>query len=52
MGTKITFKRPDGKDAAGYLAKAGRANAPLSQPASAGKPVKAGSSGKLPRWST
>ncbi len=28
MGTKITFKRPDGKDAAGYLAKAGRANAP------------------------
>ena len=28
MGTKITFKRPDGKDASGYLAKAGRANAP------------------------
>src|SRR4030081_2066043 len=28
MGTKITFKRPDGKDGAGYLAKAGRANAP------------------------
>jgi carboxymethylenebutenolidase len=28
MGTKITFKRPDGKDAAGYLSKAGRANAP------------------------
>src|SRR5207244_6178639 len=28
MGTKISFKRPDGKDAAGYLAKAGRANAP------------------------
>src|SRR5260370_35371628 len=28
MGTKITFKRPDGKEAAGYLAKAGRANAP------------------------
>ncbi len=28
MGTKITFKRPDGKEASGYLAKAGRANAP------------------------
>ena len=28
MGTEITFKRPDGKDASGYLAKAGRANAP------------------------
>lgn len=28
MGTKITFKRPDGKDAWGYLAKPGRANAP------------------------
>ena len=28
MGTRITFKRPDGKDASGYLAKAGRANAP------------------------
>jgi len=28
MGTKIAFKRPDGKDAAGYLAKAGRAKAP------------------------
>jgi len=28
MGTKITFRRPDGKEAAGYLAKAGRANAP------------------------
>lgn len=28
MGTKITFRRPDGKDAAGYLAKAGRANPP------------------------
>ena len=27
MGTKITFRRPDGKEAAGYLAKAGRANA-------------------------
>lgn len=27
MGTKITFKRPDGKDASGYLAKAARANA-------------------------
>jgi len=28
MGTRITFRRPDGKEAAGYLAKAGRANAP------------------------
>src|SRR5438477_4884778 len=28
MGTSITFKRPDGKDANGYLAKATRANAP------------------------
>src|SRR3981081_3104414 len=28
MGTKISFKRPDGKEAAGYLAKAGRAKAP------------------------
>jgi len=28
MGTPITFKRSDGKDAAGYLAKAGRGNAP------------------------
>jgi carboxymethylenebutenolidase len=28
MGTKITFSRPDGKEAAGYLARAGRANAP------------------------
>src|SRR6188474_3372723 len=28
MGTKIDFRRPDGKEAAGYLAKAGRANAP------------------------
>ncbi len=28
MGTKIVFKRSDGKDAAGYLAKAGRAKAP------------------------
>jgi carboxymethylenebutenolidase len=28
MGTKIAFKRPDGKDGSGYLAKAGRANAP------------------------
>ena len=28
MGTKITFKRPDGKDAAGYLAKAGNGNRP------------------------
>ena len=28
MGTKITIKRPDGKEAGGYLAKTGRANAP------------------------
>ncbi|TWB52620.1 carboxymethylenebutenolidase [Bradyrhizobium sacchari] len=28
MGTAITFKRPDGKDAAGYLANAARGNAP------------------------
>ncbi|MGE0628208.1 MAG: dienelactone hydrolase family protein [Hyphomicrobiaceae bacterium] len=28
MGTSITFKRPDGKDAAGYLAQAGRPDAP------------------------
>ena len=28
MGTKINFKRPDGKEAIGYLAKAGRASAP------------------------
>jgi carboxymethylenebutenolidase len=28
MGTKIAFRRPDGKQAAGYLAKAGRAKAP------------------------
>jgi carboxymethylenebutenolidase len=28
MGTRITFKRPDGKDATGYLAKPGRADAP------------------------
>ena len=28
MGTKITFKRPDGKDASGYLAKAGKPSAP------------------------
>jgi carboxymethylenebutenolidase len=28
MGTKITFKRPDGKDASGYLSKSGSANAP------------------------
>lgn len=28
MGTTITFSRPDGKEASGYLAKAGRANAP------------------------
>lgn len=28
MGTRITFRRPDGKDAQGYLAKAGRAGAP------------------------
>jgi carboxymethylenebutenolidase len=28
MGTRITFKRPDGKDAKGYLAKPARPNAP------------------------
>jgi carboxymethylenebutenolidase len=28
MGTSITFKRPDGKDGTGYLAKPARANAP------------------------
>jgi carboxymethylenebutenolidase len=28
MGTKISYSRPDGKEASGYLAKAGRANAP------------------------
>jgi carboxymethylenebutenolidase len=28
MGTKITFSRPDGKQASGYLASAGRGNAP------------------------
>ena len=28
MGTKIKFTRPDGKEAEGYLAKPGRANAP------------------------
>jgi len=28
MGTAITFKRPDGKDATGYLANAARADAP------------------------
>jgi len=28
MGTKVTFRRPDGKQAGGYLAKAGRAKAP------------------------
>lgn len=28
MGTRITFKRPDGKDAQGYLAKPARPNAP------------------------
>jgi carboxymethylenebutenolidase len=28
MGTNISFRRPDGKDATGYLAKAGRANVP------------------------
>jgi len=27
MGTNITFKRPDGKDANGYLANAARGNA-------------------------
>lgn len=28
MGTRITIRRPDGKEAAGYLAKAAKANAP------------------------
>src|SRR5215510_8961418 len=28
MGTRITYSRPDGKEASGYLASAGRANAP------------------------
>ena len=28
MGTIISFKRPDGKDASGYLANAARGNAP------------------------
>ena len=28
MGTSITFKRPDGKDASGYLANAARGSAP------------------------
>jgi carboxymethylenebutenolidase len=28
MGTRVSFKRPDGKDASGYLAKAAVANAP------------------------
>src|SRR5215470_8029655 len=28
MGTKVAFRRPDGKEASGYLAKAGRAKAP------------------------
>jgi len=28
MGTSITFKRPDGKDAGGYLANAARGDAP------------------------
>ncbi len=28
MGTKITFRRPDGKDASGYLSKAATSNAP------------------------
>lgn len=28
MGTIVSYKRPDGKDASGYLAKPGRANAP------------------------
>src|SRR5262247_1755224 len=28
MGTTISFRRPDGKDASGYLAKPGRADAP------------------------
>jgi len=28
MGTRITYSRPDGKEASGYLARAGRASAP------------------------
>jgi carboxymethylenebutenolidase len=28
MGTRVTFKRPDGKEASGYLAKTARAHAP------------------------
>ena len=28
MGTLISFKRPDGNDARGYLANAGRGDAP------------------------
>ena len=28
MGTSISFKRPDGKDASGYLVNAERGNAP------------------------
>src|SRR5215510_2856911 len=28
MGTTVTFRRPDGKETSGYLAKAGRAKAP------------------------
>ena len=28
MGTSVTFKRPDGKEASGYLANAARGNAP------------------------
>ena len=28
MGTSISFKRPDGGDASGYLANAARGNAP------------------------
>ena len=28
MGTSITFKRPDGQDASGYLANTARGNAP------------------------
>jgi carboxymethylenebutenolidase len=28
MGTRVTFRRPDGRDAAGYLANAGRAHPP------------------------
>ena len=30
MGTNISFKRPDGKEANGYLANAARGNAPVS----------------------